>query len=275
MAKLRKPNVPFEDLRIELPAYVKADGSSASQPFSLSSHDLFRRETLRSSGEGEGARTDYFKHNLVRIRNQIGRPVPYRFTDSIGRKRSMDGGCLKFVGPDGQNVAEFVMAGDYIVAVEPKPILLAAYSEIGSLAWDVQQLADDKELAATTRQQLIDARIGQGQFRAEVLAKWNSRCAVSACGLEPVLRASHIKPWRISSNRERLDADNGLPLTANIDALFDCGLISFDNDGRVLFSARLPIELHGLIPTPRRLSNRLAPRAQSYMAEHRKANGFE
>lgn len=40
--------------------------------------------------------------------------------------------------------------------------------------------------------------------------------------------ASHIKPWRKCSNKERLDPQNGLLLTARINALFDCGLISND-----------------------------------------------
>jgi hypothetical protein len=46
----------------------------------------------------------------------------------------------------------------------------------------------------TTRKALIDARLGQGQFRADVEKLWNSACAVTGCGIAAVLRASHIKP---------------------------------------------------------------------------------
>ena len=39
------------------------------------------------------------------------------------------------------------------------------------------------------------------------------------------LVASHTKPWRDSTNEERLDGENGLLLTPTIDHLFDKGFI--------------------------------------------------
>jgi hypothetical protein len=50
------------------------------------------------------------------------------------------------------------------------------------------------------------------------------------------LIASHIKPWRVSTNAERLDGENGLLLSPNIDFLFDRGFISFADDGALLIS---------------------------------------
>ena len=79
----------------------------------------------------------------------------------------------------------------------------------------------------TTREALIDARLGQGKFRAEVGDRWDNVCAVTGCGIIELLRASHIKPWRASTNPERLDPENGLLLAAHADALFDRGLITF------------------------------------------------
>jgi predicted restriction endonuclease len=64
-------------------------------------------------------------------------------------------------------------------------------------------------------------------------------CAVVGCTASSVLRASHIKPWSKSSDQERLDAANGLLLTANLDALFNDGLITFEADGNMLVSDRL------------------------------------
>ena len=49
-------------------------------------------------------------------------------------------------------------------------------------------------------------------------------------------RAGHCKPWRDSSDSERLDGENGLLLTPTIDHLFDRGFISFATDGRLLVS---------------------------------------
>ena len=49
--------------------------------------------------------------------------------------------------------------------------------------------------------------------------------------------ASHIKPWRSSTNEERLDSMNGLPLIPNLDTAFDRGLITFNPDnGRIVLS---------------------------------------
>ena len=53
---------------------------------------------------------------------------------------------------------------------------------------------------------------------------------------EEHLRASHCKPWRDSSNEERLDGENGLLLTPNADHLFDRGFIGFEDNGDVLVS---------------------------------------
>ena len=69
-----------------------------------------------------------------------------------------------------------------------------------------------------------------------------------------VLRASHIKSWRSSSNLERLDPFNGLLLAAHIDALFDRGLITFEFDGRIRLSELLAqddLNLLGITSTMR------------------------
>lgn len=52
-----------------------------------------------------------------------------------------------------------------------------------------------------------------------------------------MLIASHIKPWRVCNNNERIDTENGLLLSANMDRLFDSGLISFTADGKMLISS--------------------------------------
>lgn len=48
------------------------------------------------------------------------------------------------------------------------------------------------------------------------------------------LIASHIKPWKDSSNNERLDENNGFLLCPHHDSVFDKGLISFSDDGKIL-----------------------------------------
>lgn len=127
---------------------------------------------------------------------------------------------------------------------------------------------------ATEREAVIQARRGQGKFRFDLIAEWGS-CAITGCTHPDLLRASHIKPWRDSSNAERLSIDNGLLLSANLDAAFDKGLISFDDDGRILISARLSASdatAAGINSGMRLRSLRLGNRP--FLASHRASFGF-
>jgi putative restriction endonuclease len=91
------------------------------------------------------------------------------------------------------------------------------------------------QLPETEREAVTKARIGQGTFRQLLLEMWEG-CAVTDIRLPNVLRASHIKPWRFSTNSERLDPYNGLLLLPQYDQLFDKGLISFDEKGNLIRS---------------------------------------
>jgi len=90
----------------------------------------------------------------------------------------------------------------------------------------------------TQKEQLINARLGQGKFRQNV-EKIENGCRVTRTTKSKFLIASHIKPWRVSSNTERLDGNNGLLLAPHIDLLFDKGYISFHDDGRAMISQSL------------------------------------
>jgi len=80
-------------------------------------------------------------------------------------------------------------------------------------------------LEETTRSALVQARIGHGAFRDQMMEIWGWRCAVTGCGIQPTLIASHALAWRdCKDGSERLDPYNGLLLTASIDRLFDQGL---------------------------------------------------
>jgi len=92
------------------------------------------------------------------------------------------------------------------------------------------------KLPETMKQRLIDARIGQGLFRRR-LCGIESACRLTRTSDPSLLIASHIKPWRSSDNRERLDGQNGLLLAPHVDRLFDRGWISFQDDGTLLVSS--------------------------------------
>ena len=134
----------------------------------------------------------------------------------------------------------------------------------------------DAQLPATQRRALINARVGQGGYRQRMLRIWGKRCAITGCDIECVLVASHAKPWRDSSNAERLDPYNGLLLSASIDRLFDQGLIAFDERGMVLFSAALGtsnLASIGLDSTAQ--LRQVHARHKPYLQAHRVRHGFE
>ena len=87
---------------------------------------------------------------------------------------------------------------------------------------------------------LVRRRLGQMEFRAGLLDYWQGRCAVTGIAQAELLRASHIKPWAHCANdAERLDVYNGFLLTADWDAAFDAGLVSFDTNGLAIYSPTL------------------------------------
>ena len=101
----------------------------------------------------------------------------------------------------------------------------------------VQQIEMSKQLSSTEKQVIIKARVGQGKYRDRLLEKYDKRCIVTGIDKENLLIASHIKPWAICNNEERVDVENGLLLCPNIDRLFDSGLITFKNSGEMAISS--------------------------------------
>lgn len=98
-----------------------------------------------------------------------------------------------------------------------------------------QTIESDRTLPQTDREAIVIARRGQGLFRERV-QEVERFCRVTRVARAEHLRASHCKPWRDSTNEERLDGENGLLLTPSIDHLFDRGFISFEAGGRLLVS---------------------------------------
>jgi hypothetical protein len=124
-------------------------------------------------------------------------------------------------------------------------------------------------VSETERLALANARIGQGRFRADLEGLWNYRCAASGLVERELLRASHIKPWRMSNNAERLDPRNGLLLAAHLDALFDAGLLSFSDEGEPVLSKVLTKDTIKQLKLRELKLSPLHPSTKTYLAAHR------
>lgn len=124
----------------------------------------------------------------------------------------------------------------------------------------------------TEAERLVMQRIGQEKYREALLRFWGNACAVTDVAIPEVLRASHIKPWaECDTDEERLDVYNGFLLTANLDALFDRFLISFDTQGNIIFHSSLDLnELALLGIHPKMRLKALKPQHEHYLIEHRK-----
>jgi hypothetical protein len=124
----------------------------------------------------------------------------------------------------------------------------------------------------TQREQLVQARVGQGKFRSALERRFGAGCPLTGIVDRPLLRASHIIPWsQCKDERDRHDPDNGLLLSCLWDAAFDSGLVSFDERGRVLLSAMLkPAARNMLLSSPSLTLPALPPGTVARLAGHRK-----
>ena len=130
-----------------------------------------------------------------------------------------------------------------LIGAEVEPLALTAKSTKPVVADDLdlwegrieREVATDKTLPETDRMAIIRARRGQGLFKDRV-SQIESRCRITGVQNPVHLVASHCKPWRDSSNEERLNGENGLLLTPTIDHLFDRGFIGFEDNGRLIIS---------------------------------------
>lgn len=129
---------------------------------------------------------------------------------------------------------------------------------------------DDTVNKETRKKALTDARIGQGKFRLKLLTYWGNSCSVTRVGNKRLLRASHIKPWKDSDNRERLDKYNGLLLSPNLDALFDCGLITFGDNREMRISPTIEeSELKKLGVDDKMRLRQIEDKHKAYLKYHR------
>lgn len=125
------------------------------------------------------------------------------------------------------------------------------------------------DIPPTSKKQLVEARKGQGIFRDRVAAI-DRTCRVSGTNDPRVLNAGHIKPWSKSTDKERLDGENGFLLAPHVDKLFDRFLISFEDDGALITAGPgvdALMRSWNLDPTLRTAPLRAGQRG--YMAYHR------
>ncbi len=130
-----------------------------------------------------------------------------------------------------------LLAQDYL----PQPPLVEAVELLAARIRARHLAASDAQTSRIAEQSI---RLGQHRFAKNVLVNYDHQCAF--CDFAPrslprkrLLIASHIKPWAVCDNAERLDDSNGIAACAMHDTAFDAGLITVNGGLRVHRANRL------------------------------------
>ncbi len=130
-----------------------------------------------------------------------------------------------------EGIDEFDLLGQE----ELSPRTLETVIEVKAAKRRMELVASEAETMRMVEQAV---RMGQHRFAGAVLSNYQHSCAF--CGFAPrsmpgngLLLASHIKPWAVSDDRERLDPLNGVAACPTHDAAFDAGLITVNGGLRV------------------------------------------
>ncbi len=142
------------------------------------------------------------------------------------------------------------------------------YDDINAIT--LQNTLNNNPSAGTDIKKIIKTRVSQGSFRRLLLLE-RHHCNLCDISTTSVLRASHIKEWSESSRKERIDANNGLLLCANHDALFDKHLISFEPDtGDICISSSIDAEQRAALKLSESYKLPMSDRIKPYMQIHYK-----
>ena len=137
-------------------------------------------------------------------------------------------------------------------------------------AMTLQRTLNNNPCAGTDVEKIVKTRVSQGSFRRLLLLE-RHHCNLCDISTTSVLRASHIKEWAESSKEERIDANNGLLLCANHDALFDRHLISFEpNTGNICISASIDDDQRNALNLSKSARISMNDRMNAYMQIHYK-----
>ncbi|MGE7778923.1 HNH endonuclease [Peribacillus sp. NPDC097264] len=125
-------------------------------------------------------------------------------------------------------------------------------------------------LAETESEAKMKIRCGQKKFRKLVTPLWNHKCPLCGIEMDALLKSSHSKPWKDSTDDERLNPYNGLLLCFNHDALYEKGLISFDGQGRLHISEQITEETYDTYQLSKGIKIPLHPDNKPYFKWHKR-----
>ncbi len=202
---------------------------------------LFRRRPssiLAKMANLDGSRRNGARHEVVVASRLLGRPAElamhYRLILQAARDCGIGAAELPdFLGVENSDDEVVLLGQEELPDSDIEAAVQDACARWLGERTDLDELVTERLLVAT-------ARVGQHRFAQEVLHNHRHRCVF--CGLSVrsagararrMLVASHIKPWRVCTPTERLDARNGLSACPTHDVAFDTGLMTVDGGLRI------------------------------------------
>ena len=161
------------------------------------------------------------------------------------------------------------VANGYLKAIDDyEKILSYLHSISEDDALTLVEFLASREVGPTAKKELLERRLAQQMFRDRILQYWGHRCALT--GASAFVVASHIKPWALSNDEERVNLYNGIALSPNYDKAFDYGYISFNESGNILVKAdfREQGAILGIMPNVK--LPKYSPFHEPFMEYHRK-----
>ena len=131
-----------------------------------------------------------------------------------------------------------------------------------------------EEIPYGIKTRLNKQRIGQEKFRKNVLMNFSNVCATCGISDRLLLEAAHIIP--IKDNALAGKTNNGICLCSNCHKLFDNGLISFNEDYKIIFSRHKKIsnDIVTMLKNHKMKKFKIPP-SQNYLRLHRAKYGIK
>lgn len=168
---------------------------------------------------------------IIALANLIGRTpnsVSYKLANFASIDPSLDRkGAMNVSHLDRKVWAEFFNNWDEMAFESEKMLAKMRGDEI------IEDRID--EIEGKTRLAQVKIRVNQNFFRKMILTSYKETCCITGLRVKELLVASHIKPWSIDE-KNRINPRNGLCLNALHDKAFDVGLITFDDQFKVVVS---------------------------------------
>ena len=221
--------------------YIKAVGIAISRAQPSPKPD-FGGQGVHWNSEGWLVEVQFTElQNPIRIRNhmdRVGPTLPSRYSPLQANGNAVQ--AYLFHLPENMSAVIASIIGNEFSEISQQPIgNFQDDSQFDSVEASLRMRMD---IAETEKLQLVKSRRGQGLFKTNVRMVENS-CRITGVSQISMLKASHIKPWSKSNDREKIDGFNGLLLAPHIDHLFDGGFITFERQGSMLISPSLDLSV--------------------------------